>query len=84
MRIEDIHSLVDLQDYLKYEIVQQRISRKPVEINLPSEWFCKLYKFIQFNLKYNPNEKGAKEDITEEDNKFVLKINGIFTIVKRR
>lgn len=84
MRAEDIQNYKDLQEYIKYQVVQQTITRKTVEINLNDEWFFKFAKYVRFILKNNIKEKGAILDISKDCKKFVLKVNGVFTIVTRK
>lgn len=84
MRAEDIQTYKELQEYIKYEIVQQTITRKTVEITLNDEWFFKFHKFVRFTLKHDTKEKGVITDISQDCKKFILKINGVFTIVTRK
>lgn len=84
MRAEDIQTYKDLQEYIKYQIVQQTITRKTVEINLSNEWFFKFGKLVRFVLRDNIKEKGVIPEISQDCKKIILKINGVFTIVTRK
>lgn len=84
MKVEDIHNYQDLQVYIRNQVVQQTITRKTVEIHLNDEWFFKFGKFVRFSLKHDHKERGVIPEINEDCNKFILKINGVFTIVRRR
>lgn len=84
MRIEEINSYDSLQRYIRIQMATQLATKRIVAIELPEEWFFKLWKLVQFCLKYNPTELKAKEDIFPECKKMTMKVNKVFTIVTRK
>lgn len=84
MRVEDIHSYEDLQKYVKLELARQTLKRKTIELELPEEWFFKFAKLIRFSLKHDEKERGIIDEVSIDCKKYVLKVNRIFTIVKRK
>lgn len=84
MRKEDIHSYADLETYIKLEIAKQTIQRRMVELELNEEWFFKFAKLVRFALKHDLKEKGVLLEIEPQCKQYVLKVNKIFTIVKRK
>lgn len=83
MRIEDVQSYKDLEAFVKLELARQTTKRQIVEIELPPRLFFNLWKLIQFTIKYEPKERYATTEIEPECKKMQVKINKVFTIIKR-
>lgn len=82
MRLEDVIGTEDLIKYVKLELVKQTQKKKTMTLELPEHLFFKLMKYVMFCLKHK--EEKAKEEINYKTVKFLVKINGTFTIVTRK
>lgn len=84
MRIEEVKSYEELQQFLLYQIRVQTLASRMMKLELPEEWFFKLAKFIRFNLKNDVKEKGVVNELDKDCIKYMVKINRIYTIVTLR
>jgi hypothetical protein len=82
MRLEDVIGTEDLIKYVKLELVKQTQKKKTMTLDLPENLFFKLMKLIMFCLR--DKEERAKGEIDYKTVKFLVKINGTFTIVTRK
>ena len=48
MRVDEIENYDTLEKYIRYELSQQTLERRIVDIVLPEKWFFKLAKYICF------------------------------------
>lgn len=83
MTVDSIDSYETLERFLRLELARQTQKANTMEIELPEKWFFKLAKLICFALKNDPNERWASYELKEDCVKYVVKMNKIFTIVKK-
>lgn len=82
MRVEDIQSYKDLESYILLKLSQRE--KGVLELEFNEKWFWKLIRLIQFYLKYDEREHYARIKIPEDCDKIQLKINKVFTIVRKK
>lgn len=83
MTVDSIDSYEKLEKFLRLELARQTQKANTMEIELPEVWFFRLAKLIKFALKNDPNEKWINYELKEDCIKYVVKINKIFTVVKK-
>lgn len=84
MTHKDIECYPDLDRYIKQEIKNQLTTKKKTaEIKLDEVWFFKAAKYIQFILKYEPEEHDARTNLRPNLEWFRVKANGVQTTFRR-
>ena len=82
MRIEDVTSYKELESFIRLKLSQK--TSGVLELELNEDWFFKFIKLIQFSLKDVPKERFANLPVDKSWNRFQLKIEKTFTVVKRK
>lgn len=82
MRKEEIEGTQDLIKYVKLELVRQTQKKKTLILELPDRLYFKLMKLVIFCLK--DKEENARKEIDEKSIKFIVRINGTFSIITRK
>lgn len=83
MIANEIDSYEKLEKFLRLELARQTQKAHTMEVELPEVWFFKLAKLICFALRDDPNERWVARGLGEDCQKYVVKMNRIFTVVKR-